>query len=562
MSVEAATPDAPVLIPVPPDFPVTWPAADDETKFWTHDRTHAPHALPPLDADVWVLVYSKINPGGAPYEMPVDIRPLILNAYLYVSVTPSVAPEEMDDALARSEQRFDEAMGRLESSWTDEWLPEIQSHLDWWTAFDLRRASMPDLMAHARETVSRLDRLFHLHFTIVMPAYMAINQFDELYRDLFKGESAFTPFKLLQGFDNKTLESGRELWKLSRKALAVPDLAAVLQRHEPADIVEALEGTDAGRAFGDEFRAYLQKYGQRGDKWGLCHRSWIEDPTPALKNLKDYAAQPALDFDADHAALRAERDLALADIGERLKGYPAAVRERFAFLLKAAQTGYMLSEEHGFWIDFAAMYRVRLVMLEIGRRLADAGVLSEIDDVFFLTMEEALAADDLLRNGAFCRQRVAWRKAELERCRQMNPPPALGTDYGPPPDDMIGQFLTKFFGGPPPVSDTPDVVMGHAGSPGRVRGRARVIRSLEEAGRLQQGEILVTETTAPPWTPLFATAGGIVTDAGGILSHCAVVAREYRIPAVVGTGGGTAVIVDGQMIEVDGDAGAVRILGE
>jgi pyruvate,water dikinase len=89
-----------------------------------------------------------------------------------------------------------------------------------------------------------------------------------------------------------------------------------------------------------------------------------------------------------------------------------------------------------------------------------------------------------------------------------------------------------------------------------------VIRSLEEAGRLQQGEILVTETTAPPWTPLFATAGGIVTDAGGILSHCAVVAREYRIPAVVGTGGGTAVIVDGQMIEVDGDAGAVRILGE
>jgi pyruvate,water dikinase len=77
---------------------------------------------------------------------------------------------------------------------------------------------------------------------------------------------------------------------------------------------------------------------------------------------------------------------------------------------------------------------------------------------------------------------------------------------------------------------------------------------------LNKGDILVTDTTAPPWTPLFATAGGIVTDTGGILSHCAVVAREYRIPAVVGTGGSTAIIKDGQLIEVDGDAGAVRII--
>lgn len=86
-----------------------------------------------------------------------------------------------------------------------------------------------------------------------------------------------------------------------------------------------------------------------------------------------------------------------------------------------------------------------------------------------------------------------------------------------------------------------------------------MIRSLSEAGKLQRGDILVAETTAPPWTPLFATAAAIVTDTGGILSHCAVVAREYRIPAVVGTGRATAVIRDGQTLEVDGDAGLVRI---
>jgi rifampicin phosphotransferase len=87
-----------------------------------------------------------------------------------------------------------------------------------------------------------------------------------------------------------------------------------------------------------------------------------------------------------------------------------------------------------------------------------------------------------------------------------------------------------------------------------------VLRSLSEADRLEPGDVLVTEFTAPPWTPLFATAAAVVTDAGGILSHCAVVAREYGIPAVVGTGRATATIQDGQQIEVDGNAGLVRLL--
>jgi pyruvate,water dikinase len=87
-----------------------------------------------------------------------------------------------------------------------------------------------------------------------------------------------------------------------------------------------------------------------------------------------------------------------------------------------------------------------------------------------------------------------------------------------------------------------------------------VLRSLAEADRLRPGDVLVAPTTAPPWTPLFATAAAVVTDTGGILSHCAVVAREYGIPAVVGAGTATARIADGQVVEVDGDAGVVRIV--
>ena len=113
---------------------------------------------------------------------------------------------------------------------------------------------------------------------------------------------------------------------------------------------------------------------------------------------------------------------------------------------------------------------------------------------------------------------------------------------------------------PPVAAEVDGEIMGKPGSAGTVRGTARIISSIAEAGRLQPGDILVAETTAPPWTPLFATVAAVVTDTGGVLSHCAVVAREYAIPAVVGTGGASKVIADGQTIEVDGDAGIVRIV--
>lgn len=259
------------------------------------------------------------------------------------------------------------------------------------------------------------------------------------------------------------------------------------------------------------------------------------------------------------ASLAAQREEAVAAARAKLQGYPRQVVEQFEFLLKAGQLGVVLSEDHGFWIDFNAMARVRRVIVEVGRRLAQAGSIAAPEDVFHLSLDELRAE---LGAGSDRRALVAERQAQLARFRTITPPPMLGMDYGPPPDNPITRIFGKLFGGPPPAAAEPGTLRGYAGSAGKVRGRARVIRSLEEAGRLKLGEILVAETTSPPWTPLFATAGGIVTDTGGILSHCAVVAREYRIPAVVGTGTATKVIREGQLLEVDGDAGTVRIVGE
>ena len=114
---------------------------------------------------------------------------------------------------------------------------------------------------------------------------------------------------------------------------------------------------------------------------------------------------------------------------------------------------------------------------------------------------------------------------------------------------------------PPEENTDPNVLRGVAGSPGVYTGKARVVRSLAEAGDLDDGEILVCEMTLPPWVPLFSVAGAVVADVGGVLSHCAIVAREFDLPAVVGSQVGTVVIKDGQTITVDGNKGVVYLDG-
>ena len=416
-------------------------------------------------------------------------------------------------------------------------------------------------MAHLDASLERLKRIWKIHFLVAFPMLLSISMFDDFYRDLFGDEDAFQAYRLLQGFDNKTLESNRELWGLSRKAVNDPTVRAVFETVPAGEIIATLKTTEPGRAFLGQLDVFLNAYGRRGDTWGLRLPGWIEDPTSVLRNLKDYVQQPERDLAAERAALIEEREQLVAETRERLQGYPRQVVGQFEGLLKAAQVANVLSEEHGFWIDFSTTYELRLVILELGKRFAAAGVTDNQDDIFYLNVDEV--RETVAGLPGFKRQAlVAERTAELAHAATLTPPPFLGTPpAGPPPQDPMGRAIVKMFGGgPPPVSDVPSELRGSAGSPGKVTGTARVVRTLDEADRVHPGDVLVAEFTAPPWTPLFATVSAVVTDAGGILSHCAVVAREYGIPAVVGTGRATAVIKDGQMVEVDGNAGLVRIL--
>ena len=123
----------------------------------------------------------------------------------------------------------------------------------------------------------------------------------------------------------------------------------------------------------------------------------------------------------------------------------------------------------------------------------------------------------------------------------------------------MGMGFAKFFGVPPEPSRDPDIIQGLGASPGVIQGTAKVVRTLAEASKLEKGDIMVCEMTMPPWTPLFSIAGAVVADTAGPLSHCAIVSREYKMPCVVGTLFGTAVITDGMTLTVDGAKGIVRI---
>jgi pyruvate,water dikinase len=573
----SATETATAAAPGTDEFPVSWPDPADEQLSWMRDRLHNPGQTSPLTFDVISHCFTE----GAFRAMRAMSAPIAdwlsrrINSYTYNSIVPVTgAPEEMAARGAAAEEYMTDAMGRVGKRWLDEFLPEIHEHLAVWEKFDLAGSSMDDLLEHLDDTLARFTRLCDVHMLAIVPAYVAISELDECYRDLFPDSGPFGGVRLVQGHMNKTVEVGHELWKLSRVALTSPEVVAAIgttaERRASADVLAELDTTEAGRAFAAGLADYLEVYGQRGDVFfDLDRPAWIEDPTPAFDSLRSYMAQPdTADPAATVAQLAAERDQIVAETRERLAGYPAPVRGQFEFLLEAATIGVVISEDHGFWIDFRSAYKVRQVLVEFGRRLTAANEIGQPEDAFFLTLDELRESAVAVALGAPCRAAgdpararvVERRRAEMERFAAVRPPDGLGAPPQPPPsDDPFSRTFGKFFGGPPPAPAEGEegLVRGNPGGPGRVRGTARVIRSLAEADRLAPGEILVAETTSPPWTPLFAVAAAVVTDTGGVLSHCAVVAREYGLPAVVGTGRGTDRITDGMVIEVDGDQGVV-----
>lgn len=571
------------LIVPPPDFPVTWDDPHDAKITWLTFSQYRASIRPFIYAVINAFTVGG-NIGLEKAGLPFAARMSRINTFAYVGMAPKAAPPEavmkamgfisrttpgMFKAMMgkvgagmskQQEAALNPIIERFDAYWHDELLPEIKQHLAYFESSDLRGMSLDQLRAHLAEAMRRTEHIGALHHEILMPMLFAMSQFEEFYCELFDGATTLDALRLTQGFDNLTVKSDEALWHLGRTARAIPEVHMILSKHTASEVISVLEKSPASKPFLAELRGWLAEYGQRlNSVFALNEPSWIEDPTPAIQNLQAYITLPDHQPETENVAA-AERETAVSEARAKLVGYPQPVVARFETLLKAAQIATIVHEDHNVWIDQRFFYNIRRIITEFGSRLAQAGEVDAAEDVFYLTPEELQA-----NGNSPLKSLVQQRKDEMAHYSQMTPPPMLGTA---PPFDLSdsGSMVRAIFKGEMAQANghqlAANLLQGLGGSAGVVQGTARVLHSLNEAGRLQPGDVLVTGATEPPWTPLFATAAAVVTDSGGVLSHTAVVAREYRIPAVVGTGMATKLIADGQLVEVDGTDGTVRILVE
>lgn len=558
-------PPEPRAIPIPDNFKFEWAHPDDARLPLFQDRQHAPNPMTPLSG--WLAEKHFARGAGAGFaavKQPIAMVIRRINTYYYNAIVPTVPPEKMEEAGHAAEEALKAAMPVFVERWDNEWQPEISKYHESWNSFDLKGASDKELIAHLQWTFDTYERLWHIHFEALTCALVAPSMLVDMYSDLVEDAGPLDAYALMQGVDNTSLKAGEDLWEVSTIASASPELKSTLLNTPTGEVMEALSKTSEGQRLVDGINGYLAKWGNRSDTVvELGDPSWIEDPSIAIDNLKGFVRSEAADPVEKWKELVTTREKLVEQTQKLIAEYPEPVKRQFAQMLIAGQQGQRIQEDHNWWIDQQGTHQVRQVFLEFGTRLAATGAIKHRDDVMMLDGDEIMASAQSGFSGDF-RSIVNERRAEMEKWQEVEAPLALGTDYGPPPENPVTRAIGRFFvfGTPPEPGDEahPELLRGVSGSSGKATGTARVIIRLGDAGRLAPGEILVTTTTSPPWTPLFATAGGIVTDTGGALSHCAIVAREYGLPATVGTGKATTVIADGQQIEVDGDAGTVRIL--
>ena len=346
---------------------------------------------------------------------------------------------------------------------------------------------------------------------------------------------------------NVTSEMGLALLDVADVIRPHPDVVNFLRGVEDDGFLDELDGLDGGPEARRAIEGFLDKYGMRcAGEIDITRPRWTEEPTTLIpmilahvKNMEPGEAERRFE-QGRHEASAKEQELL-----ERLRGLPDGSQ-------KAAETKQMIDRVRTFMgyreypkYGMVSRYFVyKRALLAEAERLVKDGVLPAEDDIFFLRFEEL---HDVVRTNSVDEQLIAQRKADFSFYRALTPPRVLTSDG----EAVAGTYRRN---------DLPSGAWaGLAVSAGIIEGRARVIVDMADAD-LEPGDILVTAYTDPSWTPLFVTIAGLVTEVGGMMTHGAVIAREYGLPAVVGVERATERIRDGQRIRVNGTDGYVMLL--
>jgi pyruvate,water dikinase len=309
-----------------------------------------------------------------------------------------------------------------------------------------------------------------------------------------------------------------------------------------------LKESAQGREFLNALEKHLSTFGHQLASFDLRLPTLADDPRPVLTEIQAFVNGKQSPV-ARQQNMERERQESIEIAFRRLS---ARDQEKFRNLLDVAQNAARTRENALFDVGLAWTLMHRCAV-ELGERFVRANVINKANDIFWLRWEELqmLIADN---NQSSMLEPVRERQHFLDIWSKVEPPYILPVGTKP-------SFWWKYIFPTPELQQHPDAhtLVGLGVSPGKITATARVIRRIEEMDQLNPGEILVAHTTTPAWTPLFAKAAGLVTDLGGPLAHGSIVAREYGIPAVMGTGNATRTIQSGQTITVYGSEGKVRL---
>ena len=514
-------------LPVAPDLTVL------DEGFWAKDTAHFPTPLTPFGASVYLPAIAESIKVFAELGMLIDgVDQLSMGGEVYGKVIPmdfadlgrraEVAQTVMDSGLAE----------RSLEQWAEEWQPAFERELTALRDLDLTALDDAGLLHHLDGLEALLTRGEELHFRLALPYGLSLYELDVACQELL-GWAPGRSLSLVTGTSVASSEPGRMLADLARRTASDPTAA-------------------------DELPAFLERYGHRPTSYDPGDPTWFERPQIVRHLL---AAQVGAG-----AGTQAPPDT-VAEARAELAGRPEPDRARFEAALSFARRAYPNREDNIYWLDNYPCALLRYCAVEFGRRLAGRGLIARSDDAVYLEASELRRAlmdgdaGDLAPVVARRKRERAWVIAHPGPAFY-GPPPGAPPDLAPLPPALqhIGrafQNMIGSMGADAGRTASDDELLGVAASPGRYTGPVRVVRDETEFAKLQPGDVLVCPATSPSWSLLFLQAGAVVTDGGGVLSHTAVIAREYGVPAVLATGTSTRMLHDGDLVTVDGTAGTV-----
>ncbi len=566
----------------------------EDAGFWFQDGVHWPEVMTPWDATFYEFALASLSQYNTrhyliPPALGVDFR--ILNGYAYLSPVGVANPAEIE---ARVPQ-FLERAGYYFGNWDrlyDNWLVKIRALVQEISEVDIEplpEKEAMEVITEGRGAGSGLTlqenyhelcdlalRLWQHHFEFLNLGYAAYLDFFGFCKQAFPSIPDLGIAKMVAGVEVDLFRPDDELKKLARLAVET-GVDGVFDSGSPDDIREALRGSDAGIAWLAQWDEACEPWFNFSSGSGFYHtdRIWIEHVEIPFGFIRDYIGKlkEGTDLSRPVAAIHAERDRIVAEYRELLSSDED--REAFDAKLGLSRTVFPYVENHNFYVEHWAHSVLWRKMRALGEVLVKAGFFAEADDVFLLRRDEvpealwdmyaAWAVGTEPRGGKYWQPEIERRKQILGALREWNAPPALGV----PPEVVTEPFTVMLWG---ITSDSVagwlraseegpgGAVSGFGASPGVAEGRARVIYSADQIGEVRQGEVLIAPLTAPSWAPIFGKIVATVTDVGGMMSHAAIVCREYGLPAVTGTAFGTARIKTGQRVRVDGNAGTVTVL--